>query len=111
VLDNRLAVAKPPHLSAQDRVNARAKAVAARRVRARISSQLAAGQLTVPAVMIQARHDEAIARMKVRDVFESLAGVGPQKATQLMAKFKISEAKRIGGLGPRQRVEVIKHFS
>ena len=111
MLDNRLATTKPPQLSAEDRVNARAKAVAARRTRARIGSELAAGQITVPGVMIQARHDEAIARMKVRDVFESLPGVGPQKATQLMAKFKIAEAKRIGGLGPRQRVEVIKHFS
>jgi ribosomal protein S13 len=49
--------------------------------------------------------------MKVRDVFESLPGVGPQRANQLMAKFKIAEAKRIGGLGARQRVEVIRHFS
>jgi hypothetical protein len=111
VLDNRITTSKPPQLSQQDRINARAKAVAARRVRAHISAELSAGRLTVPAVMIQARHDDAVARMKVRDVFESLPGVGPQRANQLMAKFKIAEAKRIGGLGARQRVEVIRHFS
>jgi guanylate kinase len=101
----------PPLLSNEDRIKARAKAVQNRRARASLSADLAKGELSVPDVLIRAKSDDAIARMKVRDVFESLAGVGPNRATLLMEKFKISESRRVGGLGPQQRVALIKHFS
>ncbi len=102
---------KPPQLSEEDRIKARAKAVQSRKTRAALSAALEAGTVSVPEVLIRARSDQAVARMKVRDVFESLAGVGPNRATLLMERFKISESRRVGGLGPQQRVALIKHFS
>lgn len=92
-------------------MQARAKAVHSRRARAALSAELEAGRVSVPEVLIKAKSDQAIARMKVRDVFESLAGVGPNRATILMERFKISESRRVGGLGAQQRVALIRHFS
>ncbi|MFT4123922.1 MAG: guanylate kinase, partial [Microbacteriaceae bacterium] len=41
--------------------------------------------------------------LRVRDLLLSIPGVGPRKTTRVMAELGIAEAKRLGGLGVRQR--------
>lgn len=42
--------------------------------------------------------------------FKSLLGVGEAKAAKLMNRFGVSPRKRVGGLGHRQREEIIAYL-
>ena len=66
----------PPQITPEERARALAKAKQSRQVRAAIKSRVKAGELTISAVIELAKDDEAIAKMRVLELVESMSGVG-----------------------------------
>ncbi len=100
----------PPELSPDQRQAALAKAGAARRLRAELKDKLKMGSTSLPELFDLAGTDETVAKMKVLTVLESLPGLGKVKARRLMEELKISESRRIRGLGSQQRETLLKRF-
>ncbi|WP_127128039.1 integration host factor, actinobacterial type [Georgenia sp. SYP-B2076] len=99
-----------PPLTPEQRAAALVKAAAARATRAEVKSRLKYSQVSLSEVLEAARTDEALAKLKVVSLLESLPGVGKATARSLMAEFGISEARRVRGLGPHQSAALIKRF-
>ena len=91
-----------PNLSDADRKAALKKAAEARQKRAKLRQDIKGGKLTFAAVMKKA-DDPIVARMKVSTLLESLPGFGKAKAAKIMNELKISDSRRVQGLGARQR--------
>lgn len=98
----------PPQLSPEQRQAALEKAAAARRLRAELKDKLKMGTLTLKELLDQASRDEAVGKMKVVAVLESLPGLGKVKARRLMEEVGISEARRLQGLGDNQRKKLFE---
>ncbi len=102
---------KPPVLTEAERAAALAKARSSRAHRARIKAEVKAGNLTVAQVIDMAIDDEAIAKMRVCELLESISGVGKVRAVATLDRLGISPTRRIMGLGHHQRSLLIKEFS
>jgi signal recognition particle GTPase len=100
----------PPPLSPEARQKALEKAAAARRQRAELKDKLKMGSLTLKELIDQGENDEVVGKMKVLTVLESLPGVGKVRARRLMDEIRISEARRVRGLGAQQREALLKQF-
>lgn len=100
-----------PKLTPEQRQEALAKATAARRKRAEVKGALKSREMTLTEVFELADGDEAVAKMRVQALLESLPRVGVQRAQQLMEEVGIASSRRVRGLGPVQRAELIKRFS
>lgn len=98
-----------PNLSPEDRAKALAKAAEARQKRAEVRAKIKAGDMSFADVMKKAA-DPVIARMKVSTLLESLPGFGKARASKLMAELKISESRRVQGLGARQREQLMERL-
>lgn len=68
------------------------------------------GSITFDELLDQAERDEVIGRTKVLTVLESLPGLGKVKARRLMEQLNISLARRVQGLGAKQREALLKEF-
>ncbi|ASN52053.1 MULTISPECIES: integration host factor, actinobacterial type [Sinomonas] len=90
-------------LSPAQRRDALEKAVAARVARAEAKALLRSGEATVGEVLERAQTDEALARLKVTDMLESLHGVGPVRALAILEGLGIAPSRRLRGLGAHQR--------
>ena len=101
----------PPSLSPDQRQAALEKAAAARRLRAELKEKLKMGSLTLKELLAQAEREEAVGKMKVVAVLESLPGLGKVKARRLMEEIGISEARRIQGLGDNQRRRLFERLN
>jgi hypothetical protein len=103
----------PPTLTDHQRAAARSTALAARKSRAEVRRQLAAGETTLADVIRVTDPNIAISKMRVRVLLESLPGIGKVRARELMEVCEISPTRRLQGLGTRQveavlaRVEAI----
>ena len=102
---------KPPVLTEAERAAALAKARSSRAHRARIKAEVKAGNLTIAQVIGMAIDDEAIAKMRVCELLESISGVGKVRAVATLDRLGISRTRRIMGLGHHQRSLLIKEFS
>jgi len=100
---------QPPQLSPEARAAALAKAAVARRQRAELKEKLKMGSLRLSELFEQSG-DEAIAKMKVLAVLESLPGLGKVKARRTMADIGIAETRRVQGLGPKQRKALLERL-
>ena len=100
----------PPKLTPQQRNAALLKAVASRKRRAEIKSKIKSSDFTIDNVLELAQHDDAIAKMRVRELLEALSGVGKVRAQSLMEKLNISPTRRIAGLGRHQIKELRNEF-
>ncbi|GAB4273815.1 MAG: integration host factor, actinobacterial type [Coriobacteriia bacterium] len=98
-----------PNLSDEDRKRALAKAAEARKKRAELRQQIKAGKMSFADVMKKA-DDPIVARMKVSTLLESLPGFGKAKAAKIMEELKISESRRVQGLGARQREALMERL-
>ena len=87
----------PPKLSPAERASAMAAATAARRARALIKEKLRSSEVSVFDVINSA--EPALQKMRVRELLESVPGVGPLRATAIMERAKISPTRRVAGLG------------
>ena len=99
----------PPALTAEQRLAALEKAAQARRQRAEVKAKLKQGSLGLADLLEQGGRDEAIAKLKVVSVLESLPGVGKVQARRIMGELEISESRRVRGLGRNQREGLLSH--
>jgi guanylate kinase len=99
VADNR---PTPPDV---DRVAASRAAVAARRARAAVKAQVAAGERTSLDVLASAVKDPngVEGRLRVTELLVSIPAIGVTKMQRIMTSLEISPSKRLGGLGKHQR--------
>lgn len=96
----------PPELGiAQRRINGQ-RAIEARRERAAIKRSLKDGIVTAREVLLNP--STSVSRMKVSEFIASLPQMGPLRANSLMERIGISSSRRIGGLGVRQRRELLQ---
>ncbi|ADH92578.1 integration host factor MihF [Arcanobacterium haemolyticum] len=99
-----------PHLTREQRVKALAKAGQARLRRAELKQEIKEGKLTLRDVFDVAGDDEAIARMKVKDLLIAFPRIGETKTHAIMEKIGIAQSRRIGGLGHRQRTALLERL-
>ncbi|MGO4782389.1 guanylate kinase [Cryobacterium sp. W22_MBD10_FK3] len=88
-----------------DRVAASRAAVAARRARAAVKAQVAAGERTSLDVLAAAVKDPngVEGRLRVTELLVSIPAIGVTKMQRIMTRLEISPSKRLGGLGKHQR--------
>jgi hypothetical protein len=99
----------PPALTPEQRQAALEKAAEARRQRAEVKAKLKQGSLGLHDLLEQGERDEALAKLKVVSVLESLPGVGKVQARRIMDELDISESRRLRGLGRNQREGLLRH--
>jgi len=90
----------PPKLSPEERAAANSAAIAARQVRAAAKKSLGNGEISIFDLINSV--DPAIRKMRVRELLESVPGVGKLRAEAIMERAKISPTRRIAGLGANQ---------
>ena len=100
----------PPQLTAEQRQAALAKAAQSRKRRAEVKAQIKDGTLTIDQVITLAQRDEAVGKMRVKELLESLSGVGKVRVVSLMERLNISPTRRIQGLGKHQIKELRQEF-
>ncbi|MFM1844133.1 MAG: hypothetical protein RLZ78_213 [Actinomycetota bacterium] len=103
-------MALPPQLTAEQREAALLKAGISRKRRAEVKVQIKNGELSIDDVLNLAESDEAIGKMRVKELLESLSGVGKVRVVSLMERLKISPTRRIQGLGKHQIKELRQEF-
>ncbi|ALO66850.1 integration host factor, actinobacterial type [Arthrobacter alpinus] len=99
-----------PHLSHEQRAEARIKAIAARAVRSQIKLDLKTGQASVADVLDAAAAEPALDRLRVSDLLEALPGIGKVRATVIMSELGIAPTRRVRGLGVHQRRALISYL-
>src|SRR3954468_3794104 len=99
----------PPALTPEQRQAALAKAAEARRQRAEVKAKLKSGALSLEELFAAGERDEALSKLKVVSVLESLPGVGKVQARRIMTELDISESRRLRGLGRNQREGLLCH--
>jgi guanylate kinase len=103
-------MALPPRLTDEQRLKALEKAASSRKRRAFVKSELKQGSLDIEAILDLSKTDEAVANMRVRELLESLSGVGKVRALTLMERLEISPTRRIKGLGRHQITQIRNEF-
>jgi hypothetical protein len=99
-----------PQLTAEQRLAALDKAVAARRARAALKDQLKRGETTVGQVLDEAATDEVIAKLRVSELLAALPGIGDVTALDIMIELGIAPSRRLRGLGDHQRHALLAKF-
>ena len=92
----------PPQLTPEQRQEALLKAAVSRKRRAEVKLKIKNGEFSVDTILELAKTDDAIAKMRVKELLESLSGVGKVRAQSLMERLNISPTRRIQGLGRLQ---------
>jgi guanylate kinase len=100
----------PPQLSADQRREALDVAKLARQERAAYKARLAKGEISISQVFLDAESSEAISKLRVAELLESLSGYGKIRAHALMERLNISPSRRVKGLGRHQRDALLKEF-
>lgn len=95
----------PPVLTDDQRAQARASAIQARRERAEVRRSLRAGDVGIDEIL--ASDVASYRRMRVREVLQALPSLGPVRSAQIMSTVGIAPTRRIQGLSTRQREELI----
>ncbi|MBP7971464.1 MAG: integration host factor, actinobacterial type [Candidatus Nanopelagicales bacterium] len=99
-----------PTLTNEQRAAAAARATAARRVRAEVRASLRSSAMSVSEVLQRASSDDAVAKLRVITVLESLPGIGKVKAESAMSRLGIAMSRRLKGLGPNQVAALTREF-
>ena len=99
-----------PPLTPEQRAAALEKAAAARKARAELKLRLKSGSITLADVLDSGETDDAIGKMKVVAVLEAMPGVGKVRAQKLIETLEISPARRVRGLGAKQREALLRAF-
>jgi guanylate kinase len=99
----------PPEV---DRVAAAKAAVAARRARAAVKNAIATRTRTALDVAETGWSDPASAEstLRVTELLTSIPTLGPTRVARIMDTLAISDRKRVGGLGSRQRVKLREYL-
>ena len=99
-----------PSQTPEARTAALQKAAVARQARARVKHRLKFGGASITEILMQGRGDDAIGRMKVSALLESMPGVGKIKARSIMDELGIADNRRIRGLGVQQMRAIANYF-
>lgn len=99
----------PPEV---DRIAAGRAAVAARQARAAVKHAIAGRSRTALEAALVGWNDpdSAEAGLRVRELLTSIPGLGPTRVAKAMGELAISDKKRVGGLGVRQRVKLEEYL-
>ena len=100
----------PPQLTPEERSRALAKAKQSRQVRAAVKLRVKAGEISISDVITLAKSDEAVAKMRVLELVESMNGLGKIRARTILERLDISLTRRIQGLGRHQLEALEKEF-
>ena len=100
-----------PIRTPEQRTAALDAALRARRVRADLRVALKSGDVDPVLIVSGAGQDANYANLRVRWFLESLPGVGPIKAEQVMQRLGIAATRRVGGLNERQRALLVETVS
>ena len=100
----------PPQLTVEQRQQALLKAAISRKRRAEVKSKMKNGEISIDDILLLAKTEEAIAKMRVKELLESLSGVGKVRAQSLMERLNISPSRRIQGLGRLQIKQLREEF-
>ena len=100
-----------PPLTPEQRQAALDKAAASRRERAEVKNRLKHSGASLADVVTEAQHNEVIGKMRVSELLQSMPGIGKVRARQVMEKLKISETRRVRGLGAKQAAALVDEFS
>ena len=95
-----------PTLTDEQRKAALEKAAQARHARAELREKVKTGKVSLKEVLDST--DPIAERMKVSALIESLPGYGKAKAAKIMDELGISAARRVKGLGARQREQLLE---
>ena len=99
-----------PPLTPEQRAAALEKAAAARRARAELKLRLKSGSTSLAEALDSGETDDAVGKMKVVAVLEAMPGVGKVRAQKLIEALEISPARRVRGLGAKQREALLRAF-
>lgn len=99
-----------PPLTPEQRAAALEKAAQARQVRAQLKNKLKYGGGSLAEAIEEGRQVEAIGKMKVSSLLESLPGVGKARAKQIMDEVGIAGTRRVRGLGLLQIAKLLERF-
>jgi guanylate kinase len=100
----------PPQLTAAERAHALEKAKYSRRRRAEIKNRVKLQEVSISDVIQLSESDEAIAKMRVLELVESMPGVGKVRGRVILERLGISLTRRIMGLGKYQVESLMKEF-
>jgi guanylate kinase len=100
----------PPHLTPEQRQHALLKAAASRKRRAEVKMMMKSGEISIDSILELAKNEDAVAKMRVKELLESLSGVGKVRAQTLMERLNISASRRIQGLGRLQVKQLREEF-
>jgi len=100
----------PPQLTPEQRKEALLKAAISRKRRAEVKTKIKSGEFTIDSILELAATDEAVAKMRVKELLESLSGVGKVRAQSLLERLNISPTRRIQGLGRLQIKQLREEF-
>ncbi len=99
-----------PPLTPEQRQAALNKAAASRRERAEVKNRLKHSGASIVEVLRHGQNNEVIGRMRVVDLLQSMPGLGKVRARQMMERLKISESRRVRGLGSNQIAALEREF-
>jgi len=97
-------------LTPEQRQAALQKAAQARQLRADIKNRLKTSGASLADVIAESRVNEIIAKLKVRDLLQSLPGVGKVRAKEIMERLGIADSRRLRGLGVNQIQALLREF-
>lgn len=96
----------PPILSLEQRRQALVKAAESRKVRATFKSEIRSGDKHWKEAFTSS--DEAIRKMRVKELFLAIPGFGQVRVNTLMERAGISATRRIQGVGRSQYENLLK---
>lgn len=99
-----------PNLTPEQRAAATEKAAHARRARAEVKNQLKHSGGSLAEAIKLGQKNEAVGKMKVSALLESLPGVGKVKAAAIMEEIGIAQTRRVRGLGANQIQALLERF-
>ena len=99
-----------PKLSPEERSKALQKAQQIRSKRMEVRKELKAGKLSLQDVL-GAAENEVYAKMRVKYLLESLPQVGKITTKKIMEEIGIDDARRVQGLGSRQKAQLLERLS
>ena len=100
----------PQQLTPEKSNQALLKASSSRKRRAEVKARLKDGEFSIDDILEIAKNEDAVAKMRVKELLESLSGVGKVRAQSLMERLNISPSRRIQGLGRLQVRQLREEF-
>jgi len=99
-----------PVLTVEQRRAALEKAARVRRERAEVKARLKHSGASLTDVLRSGDTNEAVAKMKVVDLLQAMPGMGKVRAKSMMQRLRISESRRVRGLGSNQVTALEREF-